>query len=183
MDPDVSSDADRDRYGVGVSSYVGFLLGTLGLFAWAVGQPLLIPSVGPSAFALATLPEEESNLPQRVIAGQFIGAAVGLLAYFLVVGDTMPLSSVPPFSIAGLRRVVAPFIAVICTTVLMYVPNLDHPPAYAATLLMAHGLLRSRIQIALFAVAVVLLVGVHELIGRRLDVWNLPYPSGRTDDE
>lgn len=48
---------DQSSYGVRVSSYVGFLLGTLGLFAWVVGQPLLIPSVGPSAFALATLSE------------------------------------------------------------------------------------------------------------------------------
>lgn len=180
---DVDSNISQRGYGVRVSSYVGFLLGTLGLFAWAVGQPLLIPSVGPSAFALATLPEEESNLPRRVIAGQFIGAAVGLLAYFVVVGDSIPLSSTAPFSVTGLRHVAAPFVAVILTTILMYVPDLDHPPAYAATLLMAHGLLNSRAQIAAFAVAVCLLVGAHETVGRRLDIWDLPYPSERTGDK
>jgi CBS-domain-containing membrane protein len=183
MDFDMSVDEDWPGYGIRVSSYVGFLLGTLGLFAWAVGQPLLIPSVGPSAFALATLPEEELSLPRRVIAGQFIGAAVGLLAYFVVVGGAMPLSSAPPLSVTALRRVAAPFIAVILTTVLMYVPDLEHPPAYAATLLMAHGLLSSPVQIAAFAVAVVLLVGVHELVGRRLDIWDLPYPRERTGDK
>ncbi|HET7325036.1 MAG TPA: HPP family protein [Halococcus sp.] len=172
----LSLNIDESKYGVRVSSYVGFLLGVLGLFSWAVGQPLLIPSVGPSAFALATLPEEDINLPERVIAGQFIGAAVGLLAYFVIVGHSAPLSSVPPFSILGLRRVIAPFVAVIGTTVLMYAPNLEHPPAYAATLIMAHGLLSSPAQIAGFAAAVVLLVAVHEIVGKRLDIWDLPYP-------
>lgn len=180
---DVRLNIGQSRYGVRVSSYVGVLLGTLGLFAWLVGQPLLIPSVGPSAFALATLPDEELSLPRRVVAGQFIGATVGLLAYVVIVGDAMPLSSAQPLSVAALRRVVAPFVAVILTTVLMYAPNLAHPPAYAATLLMAHGFLSSPVQIASFAAAVVLLVAVHETIGRRLDIWDLPYPRERTGDD
>lgn len=183
MDLNLDVNIGQSERGVRVSSYVGFLMGTLGLFAWVVGQPLLIPSVGPSAFALATLPEEDINLPQRVIAGQFIGAAVGLLAYFVIAGDVRPMASVPPLSIAALRRVVAPFVAVIFTTVLMYAPDLAHPPAYAATLLMAHGLLSSLAQIAAFAAAVVLLVTVHEIVGKRLDIWDLPYPREQIDRE
>lgn len=82
---------------------------------------------------------------------------------------------------AASRR--GPVIAVVLTTVPMYVPDLEHPPAYAATLLMAHGSLSSPAQIAAFAVAVVLFVGVHELVGRRLGIWDRPYPRERTGDK
>lgn len=49
--------------GANVASYIAFLLVVLGLISWVTGQPFLIPSLGPSAFLLATLPDDCMNYP------------------------------------------------------------------------------------------------------------------------
>lgn len=165
------------RYPLGteVSVYIGFHLGVLGLLSWISGQPFLIPSLGPSIFLLATLPDQEMNYPQRIIGGQFIGAVVGFVSFYLLVGNMETIVTTPALSFVVLRQVLSSFAAAVLTTIGMYLTGMQHPPAYATTLIVSLGLITRVIEIVMFMIAVLVMVGIHEGIGKRLPIWDLPY--------
>jgi CBS-domain-containing membrane protein len=164
----------RYPLGGGVGTYLGFHLILLGILSFVTGQPFLIPSLGPSLFLLGTLPDEEMNFPQRIIGGQFIGAVAGFVAFHLIVGGIQPAVS-PALSLEVLRQVFSSFAAALLTTFGMYLGNVQHPPAYATTLIISLGYLTSPRGVVVFMVAVLVMVGVHESLGKRGPVWNLPY--------
>lgn len=166
---------DRSAVGVDVSSYIAFHFLVLGFLSWFTGLGFLLPSLGPSIFLLATLPDEEMNYPQRVVGGQVIGALAGIVAFHLVVGHPVTGGPIPPRSLLGLRQVFATFLATALTTGGMFVANLEHPPAYATTLIISLGFINSISGAAVFLLAVLLVTGVHEVFGKRLPIWNLPY--------
>lgn len=169
----------RYPLGIEVSVYVGFHLGVLGLLSWISGQPFLIPSLGPSVFLLATLPDSEMNYPQRIVGGQFIGAAAGFVSFHLLVGTVEPVTATSALSLIVLRQVFSSFSAAILTTIGMYLFDTQHPPAYATTLIVSLGYLTSLIGVAVFLVSLLVMVGIHESIGKRLSIWDLPYEHER----
>jgi CBS-domain-containing membrane protein len=170
-----------DFFGFGVGSYVAVILGFLGILTWALGDRFLLPSLGPSMFALATLPDEELHVPRKFIGGQFIGAVAAFIATEVLVGGLAVQGHVQPFSPYVLKQVAASFIAVFLTTVGMHITNLQHPPAYATTLIVSLGFLDSILTLGFFLLAVVLMAGFHEIVGKRLPIWNLPYETERED--
>ena len=163
----------RYPLGGGVSTYLGFHLVALGLLSWVTGQPFLIPSLGPSIFLLGTLPDDEMNYPRRIIAGQFIGAVAGFVSFHLIVGGIEPAT--PALSLEVLRQVFSSFAAALLTTFGMYLGDVQHPPAYATTLIVSLGYLTSPFSVAVFLLAVLIMVGIHETIGKRGPIWSLPY--------
>lgn len=165
----------RYPLGGGISIYIGFHLGLLGLLSWVTGQPFLIPSLGPSIFLLGTLPDDEMNYPRRIIGGQFIGAIAGFVSFHLIVGSLEPLTTTPALSLSVLKQVLSSFAAAILTTFGMYLADVQHPPAYATTLIVSLGLLTTPLGVAVFMLAVLLMAGMHEIIGKRGPIWNLPY--------
>lgn len=165
---------DDWRLGLVESTYVGFHVLLLGLLSWATGQRFLLPSLGPSVFALSTLPDHEMNYPQRVVVGQFVGVLAGFGAAQLVLGGLAPGSQVPPLSMQGLRQVVATLLAVVGATVGMYVTENQHPPAYATTLIVSMGFITRLTQIVVFLAGVLVVTGVHEA-NKRVGPWDLPY--------
>lgn len=166
---------DADSLGLGVSSYVAFHLCALGLLSWVTGQRFLLPSLGPSVFALATLSDPEMHLPRRIIGGQFIGAIAAFASaqVFLIPHPFTP--SPAPFSPVVLQQVITTFVAVVLTTVGMYATNTQHPPAYATTLIVSLGFLVTFGHLLVFLLAILLMIGNHELVGKRLGIWDLPY--------
>lgn len=164
----------RYPLGGGISIYVGFHLVGLGVLSFLTGLPFLIPSLGPSIFLLGTLPDDDMNYPQRIIGGQFIGAIAGFVAFHLIVGNIEPAAS-PALSLEVLRQVFSSFAAALLTTFGMYLIDTQHPPAYATTLIVSLGFLASPFGVAVFLLAVLIMVGVHEGIGKRLPIWSLPY--------
>lgn len=166
---------DRSEFGIHVSSYIAFHFAVLGALSWFTGLGFLLPSLGPSIFLLAILPDEEMNYPQRVIGGQIIGALSGIVAFKLLVGQPMMGSSIPPRSVLGLKQVLATFLAAIFTTGGMFITGMEHPPAYATALIISLGFIDSVKGAVVFFLAVLLVTGVHELFGKRLPIWNLPY--------
>jgi CBS-domain-containing membrane protein len=161
--------------GIEVSTYIGMHLGTLGLLSWISGQPFLIPSLGPSIYLLATLPDAEMNYPRRIIAGQFIGAVAGFASFHLLVGNVETITTSPAVSLVVLRQVLSSFTAAVLTTVGMYLTETQHPPAYATTLIVSLGLITAVTEIIFFLIATLVMVGMHEIVGKRLSIWNLPY--------
>lgn len=166
---------DRSEIGIHISSYIGFHFAVLGLLSWFTGLGFLLPSLGPSIFLLANLPDDEMNYPQRVIGGQLIGAVSGIIAFQVLVGHPILGEPIPPRSILGFKQVLATFLAAMLTTGGMFFTNFEHPPAYATTLILSLGFVDSLRGAIVFFLAVLLVTGIHELFGKRLPIWNLPY--------
>ncbi|WP_254546792.1 hypothetical protein [Halomarina pelagica] len=75
----------RPSVGFDIGTYVAFHFAILGVLSWFTGFGFLLPSLGPSIFLFATLPDDEMNFPQRIIEGQFIGVISGIVAFQLLV--------------------------------------------------------------------------------------------------
>lgn len=166
---------ERPSIGIDVSTYIAFHFAILGVLSWFTGLGFLLPSLGPSIFLFATLPDDDMNYPQRIIGGQLIGAISAIIAFQLLVGHPIVGEPIPPQSLLGLRQVLSTFLAAILTTAGMFVTDWVHPPAYATTLIIALGFINDLTAAIVFFVAVLIVAGTHELFGKRLPIWDLPY--------
>ncbi len=144
--------------------YTGVLLAVPGLLAWVSGQALLFPSLGPTAFLLATVREGEVTAPRRVIGGHFVGIVAGLVAYHAIAPGLEVTTAAPMFAVGQLRLVASGVVAVALTAGGMLATETVHPPACATTLIVSLGLLASPLEGLLIALAVVVLAGTHELV-------------------
>ncbi|RZH68839.1 HPP family protein [Natrinema altunense] len=146
--------------------YVGVLLAVPGLLAWLTGQAFIFPSLGPTAFLLATVRDGEVTAPRRVIGGHGIGVVAGLVAYHAIAPEfgVSMTTAAPLLATAQFRVVASGVVAVVLTTGGMLATETVHPPACATTLIVSLGLLPSLVDGALIVVAVVVLVAVHELV-------------------
>ncbi|WP_226482138.1 HPP family protein [Natrinema amylolyticum] len=146
--------------------YVGVLLAVPGLLAWVTGQAFIFPSLGPTAFLLATVREGEVTAPRRVIGGHAIGVAAGLVAYHAIAPDigVSVTTTAPVLATAQLRFVASGVVAVVLTSGGMLATETVHPPACATTLIVSLGLLSSLVDGALIVFAVVVLIAAHKLV-------------------
>jgi hypothetical protein len=133
------------------------------LAAWLLGQPLIFPSLGPSAFAIV-LEGEEKNSAGRVIGGHLIGVISGIIAYeALAHGLTLAALAVP-FSAEGLRIAASGAVSIGLTTALMLITRANHAPACATTLIVSLGVLPGFMNGTLIMAAVVGMVLMHRLV-------------------
>ncbi|WP_254532111.1 HPP family protein [Natrinema gelatinilyticum] len=144
--------------------YVGALLAVPGLLAWVTGRALLFPSLGPSAFLLATVRTGEVTSPRRVVGGHVIGVLAGLVAYHTIAPGLEVTASAPMLTVAQLRLVASGILAATLTSGGMLATETVHPPACATTLIVSLGLLPSVVDGALIVFAVVVLVLLHALV-------------------
>jgi CBS-domain-containing membrane protein len=125
-------------------------------------QPLLFPSLGPTAFLLFYTPQAASACPRNTLAGHLIGvlAGYGALAAF-------GLSDAGP---AGTHvtaaRIGAAALSLGVTAGAMAWLRVPHPPAGATTLIISLGLLTRPVELAVLMLAVVLLAGQGVAINR-----------------
>ena len=146
------------------SLHTGVLIAVLGALAWVTGLPALFPSLGPSAFVLATFPESEASDARRVIGSHAVGVVAGLLSYHLLASGIVVTSRIAPLSVDGLRLAASGVGAIVLTVAGMLQFGVRHPPACATTLIVALGLLSSGFEGALIVVAVALLVAVQRMV-------------------
>ncbi|MFA9416112.1 HPP family protein [Natrinema sp. HArc-T2] len=159
----------RDR-GAVATLYVGVLLAVPGTLAWVTGQPLIFPSLGPSAFLLATSRDESVTAPRRVIGGHLVGVVAGLLAYHTIAPGLEVTAAAPMLATDQFRLVTSGVVAVALTSGGMLATETGHPPACATTLIVSLGLLPLAVDAMLIAVAVIILVGAHELLTHEWEV-------------
>ena len=146
------------------AAVAGCLLLTLAVLAWLTGEPVVFPSLGPTAYALAVAPNRETARPRRVVGGHALGVVAGLLAYYtLAPGLGLP-ASFEPASVAGARLAASAVVSVVLTAGAMLVTDLRHAPACATTLIVSLGLLPTLRQGALIVLAVAVLVGVDAAV-------------------
>ena len=128
----------------------------IGALGWAAGVPWLFPSLGPTIAIQAEASDSPVARPWNVVAGHFIGAAVGFAAVHLsgvIREPAMNLSH----ALTG-PRVAAASLAVLVSMALQALARANHPPAQATTLLVVVGALDADLHGAFVLTAGVLLV-------------------------
>lgn len=159
---------------VGRESVVaGGLLAVTGLLAWATGQPFVFPSLGPSAYLVATTPAGAVR-GRELVGGHLVGVVAGLVAYHTLAAGTTILTTEPGFTLAQFRLVASGVVAVTLTTGGMRYTDTGHAPACATTLIVSLGLLPTLGQAMVIVASVVVLYATVES-GARLH--RLPSPA------
>lgn len=151
---------------VGAGLRAGALLAATGIAAVLTGSPFLFPSLGPSAYLLATAPDAPASRPRTVLGGHAVGVVAGLLATHLISPGLVVIDPIPAFSPEMLRLGASAVVSVILTTVGMLATGYEHAPACATTLIVALGLLSTPTEGAIVLAAVMLLLGADSLLPR-----------------
>ncbi|MHB8646879.1 MAG: HPP family protein [Thermomicrobiales bacterium] len=138
-----------------------------GLAAWLFRQPLLFPSLGPTAFLIFGAPMAANASPRNTLIGHGVAIAVGYgtLALF-------GLRHAPNVLQAGVTpaRIGAAALSVALTGALLILFRALHPPAGATTLILSLGLLGTFHAIMMIALGVLILTATGWLINRALGV-------------
>ena len=146
---------------VGVSA--GLQMALLGGVLWVTGLPVVFPSLGPTAFVLATRPATARD----VLGGHAWGVAAGLLAYH-VLAPGLTVTGLAPLSVDGLRLAASATAAVAATVWAMVRTQTVHGPACATTLIVALGVLPHVWQGGVILAAVALMYAGHAALGSLL---------------
>lgn len=151
----------------------GFIsIGIMSLAAFVTGQPLIFPSLGPTAFLLFYTPRAPAAAPKNTLLGHLIGAAAGYVA-LVVFG----LTDEGPALVEGvtLARTGAAALSLGLTAGVMAWVKAPHPPAGATTLIVSLGILTEPSQLAVLMLAVLMLViqglTINRLAGIDYPLW------------
>ncbi len=130
-------------------------IGIMSAAAVLTRQPLIFPSLGPTAFLLFYTPTAPAASPRNTLCGHAIGAAAGYLSLVL-----FGLTAAAPALATEVTwaRVGAAALSLGLTSGLMVWCRVPHPPAGATTLIVSLGILREPEQLVVLMLAVVLLV-------------------------
>jgi len=130
-------------------------IGIMSAAAVVTRQPLIFPSLGPTAFLLFYTPTAPAASPRNTICGHAIGAAAGYLSLVL-----FGLTQAAPALATEVTwaRVGAAALSLGLTSGVMVWCGVPHPPAGATTLIVSLGILREPEQLVVLMVAVALLV-------------------------
>lgn len=134
------------------------------------GEPLVFPSLGPTAFMLFYQPTSAAACPRNALLGHLIGILAGY-ASLRVFG----LEHAPAALAGGVTWgwVGSAALSLALTSGLMIWWRVPHPPAGATTLIISLGILPRPIQLVALFAAIVLLI-VQGLVINRLA--GIPYP-------
>lgn len=144
---------------LGRAVHAGGLLAVTGALAVVSGEPFVFPSLGPSAYLLATAGDEQTA--RRVVGGHAVGVVAGWLAYVAFAGGLVVTDPLAPFGIGVARLAVAGMVAVTATTLGMLLTDTRHAPACATTLIVSLGLLASPRELGVLFVGVCVLYAAH----------------------
>ncbi len=166
--------SDPGRVGLGVFALVNgaVSIGLVSAAAVLFAEPLVFPSLGPTAFLLSYAPTDRTTTPRSIILGHLLGVAAGYVALvtFGLVGD--PSAFVAGFT---LSRGGAAVLSLGLTAALMTWADAAHAPAGATTLIVSLGILTTPPQLTALMVAVVFLayqgVAVNRLAGLSVPLW------------
>lgn len=141
--------------------------------AAVVGEPLVFPSLGPTAYLLSYAPTSVTTTPRNIVVGHFLGVAAGYVA--LVVFGLAGAPSAFQYGVT-LSRAGAAALSLGLTAALMTWSDAPHPPAGATTLIVSLGILTTPSQLAALMIAVIFLayqgVVINRLAGLRVPLWH-----------
>lgn len=155
-------------------------MGLMALAAWLTRQPLIFPSLGPTAFLIFYVPRAPSACPRNAVCGHLIAVGAGYLA-LVVFG----LTHAQPALSGGvtLPWVGAAALSLGLTAGVMVWLGVPHPPAGATTLIVALGILPKPVELLTLLASVVALVAhgllINRLAGVPYPLWGPPRPRPR----
>ena len=145
-------------------------VGVVGVLALLVGQPWLLPSLGPTAYLLAEMPAHPSTRVYNVVAGHLLGLAAGIIALGVTGAAADPVT-LQTGVLTG-ARVGAAVFALGLTLLATLALQASHPPAGATTLLVALGSLSTPLDALGVGVgAAIMAAAGFGLRGLRLGWW------------
>jgi CBS-domain-containing membrane protein len=152
-------------------------IGIMSAAAALTGQPLIFPSLGPTAFLLFYTPRAPTASPRNTIIGHLIGVLAGYVS-LVVFG----LTDHGPAFAEGVTwaRVGAAALSLALTSGFMVWLLAPHPPAGATTLIISLGIMPRPSQHAFLMLAVALLVLQGLVINRSAGI---DYPMWKARDD
>jgi hypothetical protein len=135
----------------------GGLVLAIAAIGWAIHQPLIFASLGPTAYEVVEQPQLRSARTYNIIVGHLIGLGSGFLAVFLLHAWAAP--NVISSGIVSGDRVWAVAIAATLTTFVTLLLGAGQPAALATTLLVALGSMQT-LRDATAVIAGVLLIAL-----------------------
>jgi hypothetical protein len=145
-------------------------VGVLAVTAVLVHQPLVFPSLGPTALLIFTHPRQEASSPRNAITAHALAIVVGygsLLAFGLAHAPSAVTTGVT-WSRAGAAALSLGLLAGILVAI-----RLPHPPAAATVLIVSLGIIHTVRDLALMLAAVVALLVVAYVLEHLVSA---PYP-------
>jgi hypothetical protein len=155
----------NDKISAGIYVAIHFLV--LGVIALLTGQPFIFPSLGPSAYLMATGETERAEGGYHVIGGHFVAVITGSIAYHPIADGlvaTEELGEAGMFAPEVFLLASSSIVAMVLCTVGMLAAKTNHPAACATTLIVSLGLLTGPVNIAIIMGSVTLLYFLHEYV-------------------
>jgi hypothetical protein len=146
------------------SARAGALLAASTLAAWLSGVPLVFPSLGPSAYVLATADDPASG--RVIVGGHAVGVDACALAHAALASGLTVTTAAPPGAMVTVRLGLAGALAVAGTTLGMRALSVAHAPACETTLIVSLGLLTTPLELAGVVASVGALVATDAAFGR-----------------
>lgn len=155
----------------------GLSTALMALGARATGEPLVFPSLGPTAFMLFYQPTSPAASPRNTVCGHAIGIVAGYVSLRL-----FGLTHLAPALMGGVTWawIGSASLSLALTAGLMIWLGVPHPPAGATTLIVSLGIVPRPIQLLAMFAAIVLLVVQGFAVNRLAGVaypWWAPRPS------
>ncbi|WP_255170334.1 HPP family protein [Natrononativus amylolyticus] len=156
----------RDEYSATVNVFLHFSI--LGLITLVTGRPFLFPSLGPSAYLMATGEQPRAEGAYHVIGGHAVAVAAGLIAYALVGNEVSAYVVFDRPDIAFSWELIylsaSATLAMMLTTTTMLLTKTNHAAACATTLIIALGLMGGLEDALIIVVAVAILWYFHDRV-------------------
>jgi hypothetical protein len=130
-------------------------------------QPLLFPSLGPSAYLAFESPTQANSSVRNALLGHGIALLIALAAL-----QVSGLAAHPSALVEGMTvvRVLAAVLALALTSAVLQLIDATHPPAGATSLLVTLGLFKGVNGAGAIAAGVLIVVFASLLINRALGV-------------
>lgn len=142
----------------------GGLVLVMATIGWAMNQPLIFASLGPTAYELVEQPHQKSARAYNIIVGHLIGLGAGFLAVYLLNAWAEP--NVIATGVVSTRRVWAVTLAAALTVLVTLAAKAAQPASLATTLLVALGSMQTRSDAAAIIVGVLIIAAVGEPLRR-----------------
>lgn len=162
-----------ERVGGALYAFVACLLALAvsGLAAYLTKQPLLFPSLGPTAFLFFESPMTERASPRNALIGHAVAILAGVLS--LAIFGLLDNPSILQEGVT-IARVGAGALSVALTGAVQLLLRASHPPAGATVLIVSLGLLQTLPELLALVVGVVILTVAGWLVNRLAGV---PMPA------